>query len=96
MTESAIILNKSGGASYVGPDATHLYRVMVTRTAIKMWMATGINPSRGVTITKLLAVAGQVTGKVYKSRHAPRALADLDAWIVKAKGAIPIIDERAK
>lgn len=81
----------NGGMAFVGADAVELFRVMHVRSAIKLHRLTGMMPTRGVTITKLLTIAEGVTGKAYKGKDKhQRAEADLTTWIDAAKCAMPV------
>lgn len=91
--EDSYIHVGKGGTSIVGPDATNLYRAIVLRSSIKLYAATGMIPTRGVTITKMLAMAGQYTGKKYKRGQYAEAQADLNVWIETMKSALPITRE---
>lgn len=90
--ESKIIYSKSRGeaTSYVGRDATELYRVNMIKTCIKMYMKTKIIPTRGVTITKLLKMATTYTGRKYKRSEAAYAVEDLHNWVLTMVSALPI------
>lgn len=76
--------------SYVGTDATSLYRVNMIKVSIKLWMKTGMMPTRGVTITKLLKMAEQYTGRKYKKSEAAYAVEDLHNWVTCMVSALPI------
>jgi hypothetical protein len=92
MSDNFIETDKNGNAvSYVGPDAVDLYRVRMVRMSIKLHRDTGMIPTRGVTITRLLAMASQYTGKAYKgkTKH-DAAIADLDAHIAAFTASMPI------
>jgi hypothetical protein len=92
--DSRVIVGKSGAAAYVGPDAVDLFRVKQIRTFIKLHQSCGMIPTRGVTITKLLAAATAITGKPYKgaTKHAA-AIADLTAHIDATLAGMPITVE---
>jgi hypothetical protein len=82
-----------GGTSYIGHDATHLFRATMLRSGIKMYAACGMIPTRGVTISKMLAMASEYTGRKYKRGEYAAAQADLTQWIEAMKAALPIIKE---
>lgn len=92
MSDSFIRYSKSRGeaTSYVGRDATQLYRVNMIKISIKLWMKTGMMPTRGVTITKLLKMAEQYTGRKYKKSEAAYAVEDLHNWVTTMVSALPI------
>lgn len=92
MNEDRIVAEQGGGISFVGHDAVELYRVMHIRAAIKLYAATGIIPTRGVGIKKMLAMAGSYTNRRYPAtKHsAALAIADLTVWIETMKSALPV------
>jgi hypothetical protein len=96
MSDSSITLHKDGGSTHAGMDAVRRVRAIATRSAIAGHRKFGMIPTRGVTITKLLAIATEFTGKPYKGagKH-ERAEADLTVWIDTMTCALPVIDERA-
>jgi len=61
--ESYVSQGKHGVTSFVGPDATELFRVITLRASIKMHRDCGMIPTRGVTITKMFAMCERYTGK---------------------------------
>lgn len=92
MTDSVITTRADGTvASYVGPDAVEFFRVKLLHSAINLWIDTGghILPTRGATISKMLAQAGAVTGKTYKRGQAPVAREDLFIWLSAMNSALP-------
>ena len=76
--------------SYVGSDATHLYRVNMIKVSIKLWMKTGMMPTRGIGIRKMLKMAEQYTGRKYKTSEAAYAVEDLHNWVTCMVSALPI------
>ena len=76
--------------SYVGTDATSLYRVNMIKISIKLYMKTGMIPTRGVTISKMLKMAEQYTGRKYKKSEAAYAVEDLHNWVTCMVSALPI------
>lgn len=89
MTDSSIHVSKHG-TTFSGRDAVELYRVTSLRSAIGLHMKTGMMPTRGVTITKMLTMAGVYTGQKYKRGEHQRAMDDLTVWIEAMKSALPI------
>ena len=89
------IHHSTGGTLYSGPDAVRLQQAITLRSAIKMYvMSSGqIIPTRGMGITKMLALAGTITGKKYKRSQTSEAQADLHIWIETMKSALPIFEE---
>ena len=75
--------------TFVGPDATELFRAVTIRSALRLLM-NGITPRRGVTLTKTLKLVEKYTGRSYKRTEAAQALDDLKVWIETMKSAIPV------
>jgi len=92
MSDSYIRYSKSRGeaTSYVGRDATELFRVNMIKVSIKLYMKTGMIPTRGVTISKMLKMAEQYTGRKYKKSEAAYAVEDLHNWVTTMVSALPI------
>ena len=90
--DSYIRYSKSRGeaTSYVGRDATELFRVNMIKVSIKLYMKTGMIPTRGVTINKMLKMAEQYTGRKYKKSEAAYAVEDLHNWVTCMVSALPI------
>lgn len=95
MTDSSITVTKTGAVIHAGFDATMRIRAIVCRSSIAGHRKFGMIPTRGMTITKLLAIATEFSGKPYKGagKH-ERAEADLTTWINAMDAALPVIDER--
>lgn len=92
MSDSEIIYNKDGSLSaLIGHDAVSLMRVQTVITGIRMNIQTGgkMQLTRGATITKLLAIAGEYTGKKYKRSEKQQAMDDLKVWFETMKAALP-------
>jgi len=91
------IQHTSSGVLFSGPDAVRLQHAITLRSAIKMYVASGgqIIPTRGMGITKMLALAGGVTGKTYKRSQATQAQDDLHIWIETMKSALPIFQQES-
>lgn len=92
MTDSYIVYSKGRkeATSYIGTDATSLYRVNMLKTCIKLWVKTGMVPTRGVGIKKMLRMAEQYTGRKYKTSEAMYAVEDLHNWVTCMVSALPI------
>jgi hypothetical protein len=80
-----------GGTMFAGPDATALFRAATLRSALGLLKA-GISPTRGVTMTKALKMASEITGKKYKRTEADKAREDLKVWCDTMKAALPVIE----
>jgi hypothetical protein len=92
MTESYIKANRHGATTFVGPDATELFRVATLSSALGL-LSKGITPTRGLTSKKAFAMASTYTGKKYKRGGHEEARRDLKVWIETMKSAIPVIRE---
>ena len=92
MADSYIVYSKGRkeATSYVGTDATALYRVNMLKVSIKLWIKTGMMPTRGVGIKKMLKMAEQYTGRKYKTSEAAYAVEDLHNWVTTMISALPI------
>lgn len=93
MSEDSYIVYSKGrqeATSYVGRDATELYRVNMLKISIRLWVKTGMKPTRGVGIKKMLAMAERYTGRKYKTSEASEAIDDLHNWVTCMVSAMPI------
>lgn len=92
MDSSYIVYSKSRkeATSYVGRDATELFRVNMLKVSIRLWLKTGMKPTRGAGIKKMLGMATQYTGKKYKTSEAAEAIDDLHNWVTVMVSALPI------
>lgn len=92
MSDSYIEYSKGRGeaTSYVGSDATQLFRVNMLKSSIKLWMKTGMMPTRGIGIKKMLKMAEVYTGRKYKTSEAAYAVEDLHNWVTCMVSALPI------
>lgn len=90
--ESYVGIRKQGAVSYVGPDATFLARAVLLRGSLRLYAKHGIVPTRGVTLTKMLSIAKEFTGKNYRSSRAQaqQASEDVSVWVENMKCAMPI------
>lgn len=92
--QSEVVLHASGGTTFAGPDAMNLYRAITLKASLNLFAKTGIIPTRGISGSRLLAMATQYTGKHYKRGTHAQAAEDLDVWIKTMKAALPITDNR--
>jgi hypothetical protein len=98
MSDSYINYSKGRkeATSYVGKDATELYRVNLLKVSIRLWTKTGSSgrgrmiPTRGVGIKKMLGMAERYTGRKYKTSEASQAVEDLHNWVTCMVSALPI------
>ena len=79
-------------SSYIGPDATHLFRARTLVMSLKM-IQKGMRLTRGATPTKMLAIATQFTGKAYKRGQYSQAIDDMQIWVNTMECALPMILE---
>jgi hypothetical protein len=91
---NCITHHASGGMSVVGPDAMLLYKAVVLKNSMQLYVRTGIRPTRGVGPKHMTALASQITGRKYKPLEMGSAIAGLERWIATMKAAIPVVDER--
>jgi hypothetical protein len=92
MGDSYIVYSKGRqeATSYVGRDATELFRVNMLKISIRLWVKTGMKPTRGLGIKKMLAMAERYTGRKYKTSEASEAIDDLHNWVTCMVSALPI------
>jgi hypothetical protein len=92
MEDSYIVYSKGRkeATSYIGRDATELFRVNMLKVSIRLWLKTGMKPTRGVGIKKMLGMATQYTGRSYKTSEAAQAVDDLHNWVTCMVSALPI------
>ena len=90
MADSYIEISK-GSTCFVGPDATNLVRARVLKSGLIMWTKYKMIPTRGITITRMLTIATEYTGKSYKRTEANRAVDELQSWIAAMECSMPIV-----
>lgn len=90
MTEQSYIGHNSKGeaVSFVGKEAVDTYRLGLLISGIKMHMRCGMIPTRGLTITRMFAIAHSYTGKHYKRGQHQRAIDELQVILDYAKNSI--------
>jgi len=89
----SFIQHTAGGVLFSGPDAIRLQQAITLRSAIKLYRSCGVIPTRGMGITKMLALTTNITGKKYKRTQTEDAMRDLHIWIETMKSALPIFEE---
>jgi hypothetical protein len=94
MTQSEIVHHKGGGTTFAGPDAVAYFRARTLASSIKLFMRTGIIPTRGVTGPVMLRIATEITGKAYKRGQYQAAYDDVVRWADTMKAALPVEDNR--
>jgi hypothetical protein len=68
--------------AFVGKAGTDTYRAIVIKHGLKLYMDTGMKPSRAWTPTAMLNMAGKITGKTFKRGQYAQAIYSLEAWII--------------
>lgn len=68
--------------AYIGYEAVDLFRSRVLASSLRLYSETGMIPTRGVTITRMLALATHYTGKRYGRGKPQAAIAadDVTLW----------------
>jgi hypothetical protein len=61
-------------------------------SSLKLYAKTGMIPTRGVGITKMLAFASDITGKKYTRKQVLQAAEDVKVWADEMKAALPVIE----
>lgn len=94
MNDSYVATRNGKVSALVGPDAVNLFRAIQLKGAIKLYRQTGMIPTRGVTITKMLEIATKdYTHKAYKGKNKCEAAeADLQEWVEAMKAAMPVVE----
>lgn len=88
--DSYIITDINGKVlAYVGPDATALVKAKLLKVSLGVYQF-GIIPTKGMTLTKALAIVTTYTGKRYKRSEWEKAQQDLEVWIKTMHVALPI------
>jgi len=80
--------NSTPGMAFVGPAEVNLYAAIVLRSAIKLYLKTGMKVNASYTPTNMLRSATGHTGKTYKRGQLALAQADLDSTIEEHKRAV--------
>jgi hypothetical protein len=98
MTKDQTAIKHYDGGTVLTGDAVTLYRWKSIQQFIGLYMKTGMIPTRGVTISKMIKMAGEITGKKYKNNRPgwQQAYDDLQVSCDTLRAAMPVIDERTK
>lgn len=85
----------SGGTTITGP-AIEGFRGHVLLSSIKLWLETGLKPTRGVGPKQMAAIAAEYTGRTYTAtrKGMERAVADLEL-LAAGKDLDQLADVRA-
>ena len=70
--------------SFTTPHSIEMYRMTVIRSALKLYIKTGMKVNRMYTPGNMVQQVSQKTGKVYKRGKAgmTEALQDLETWLI--------------
>ena len=73
--------------SFTTPHSIEMYRMIVIRTALKLYINTGIKANRMYTPGNMVQAVAQKTGKAYKKGKVgmTEAFNDLEQWILDNK-----------
>ena len=81
----AITYDAKGNARSFEGEGVNVFRAALLASSLGLWLKTKIIPTRGVGITKMLAMAEGYTGKKYKRSETQTAIDDLNAWVQRRK-----------
>jgi hypothetical protein len=95
-TDDSFVRLSDGATTYAGADAVTLFRAHMIRSAIRLWLDTGLKANRAWTPTNMRLAAERITGKPYSrgKQGLWRAYDDLGIWLSTMKTALPIVDAR--
>lgn len=80
----------AGGTSIQGPDGMAYYRALTLASSLKLFIKTGIIPTRGVTGPVMLRIATEITSKTYKRGQYQQAHDDVKLWADTMRGALQV------
>jgi hypothetical protein len=86
------------GTTIVGPDAILYFRAVQLKLAIELYQKTGVIPTRGVGIRRMLDIAESIVEKghyVTGKNGIKAAISDLEIWCSVMKSALPITGEES-
>ena len=69
--------------SFVGTEAVEFLRVKALRSSLIGYHKFKMIPTRGVTVTVMLKLASQITGKTYKRAQILDAIFELEQWLAR-------------
>lgn len=81
-------------AAYVGRDAVNLARARMLALSLRLYAKTGMRPTRSVSPTDMLRMAGRYTGKKYKRGAYIEAADGVAKWASEMRGALPTTDTK--
>lgn len=88
--ESELIVRNGKVVSYVGPDATNLFRAITLRSALAMYAELKLLPARNIRAKDLLRMASAYSGKKYARGGHAQAAKDVQVWVETMRAALPI------
>lgn len=74
-------LTGKGGATFAGPRGVDAFRIQTLINGLQGYVRFNMIPTRGVTITRMLNMASDYTGKRYKRGQGEQAASDLAALL---------------
>lgn len=92
MEDSHIVARDGKCTTFVGGDAVNYVRAVMLASSLKLYAKCKILPTRGVTISSMLAMATGYTGIKYKRGAYVQAAEDVQRWADEMKAALPIIE----
>jgi len=90
MNDDSHVVIGNGHTTFVGADATSLFRIMTIRSAIDLYVKCGMKANRAYSPSAMSRVATSVTGKTYQRGELAQASKDLGLWIEAMKAAMPV------
>lgn len=93
--KSYLEYGKHGATSIVGPDAIAMFRAFTLASGIRLYLKTGLIPTRGCTPKVMRELATGITKKQYKRSELAKAADDVHEWAITMKAALPAIDRAA-
>ena len=78
------------GRSFTGPQAVGVFQAAVLLTSLNLYYRTGMKPTRGVGIKRMMALASEITGQQFRATKAqiPAAVEALHVLIQASKAAL--------
>jgi hypothetical protein len=67
--------------TFVGAPGVSTYQAMVLKSALNMYASCGMRPNRMWTPTRMLALAGSITGQKFKRGKYTEAAEALAEWL---------------
>lgn len=77
------------GTTLSGPDATECFRAAILASSLRLWAKTKIIPTRGVTITRMLAMATRYTGRTWQRSEVLACADAVSVWVANMQAGLP-------